>query len=352
MEDNIRELVPFEIIEGRIYDFGIKRINEREQTEKINKAKEEVEFDGEISHKSHMKYEINLLPGQRRSSGIKPQFRQVFYKGRIPGYCKSVACKNKDGKNSPTWSAPCGDKVLHNCIKCLGTFIINSREGAIGSEINVVFLENNEVDFVSVTSNNSMMLEFTEFGVRINNSKPVKFKYTVRNDEYVLCEILEIPQKFNIPISKGQIYKANIKGRYVCENISLGKKCFSLEKDYSPIEFTARSVPFGVPGWSEKNKQKEQIENGKIISLKYCPGCALHNFNKIHSWSNTSEREQEESWRKKYEKSTERLFEMKKKLYTKLCETEDENFKKLYMQSERQIVEVKLMKEKFKMKKK
>jgi len=302
MEDP-KTIIPLKREEGIIYDFGVPRVSEKMQKQYLLKAAEFEEFDN-IAHRiSHSRYEKS--PSDGIPSGIKTGKIDEFRKGRPFGYCKSSECRKL---SRAKWAAQFGAEIGYNCVDCLTSFIFQARGNLRGSNISVIFHCDDEQLGPKAEINRTtgmLILEFTEMGVSVNNTKPLLYKFTT-SEEKSTCEIYGIPTPLKSIITPGESYIGTIKGRHVCENIILGKTCLSMAPDYTPSTFLAKSIPPGVPGWGEGKDTRDAKKCGKISIYKFCPACAIQHQNKQNSWSKREEPpqkiEQNEAayWKKKY----------------------------------------------------
>lgn len=281
----------------KIHDFGVPIITREEQKKCLIIAADIARFDNSLHEESHRKYERD--PQSGRPSGINSKNIRDFKSGRPFGYCKSTACKQRQNRTA-VWAAQFGIEVGYNCVDCLATFIHSARASLKGTNISVVFLS--DVEKQEEVKQAEFVVEFTEDGVIINNDLgPFEFKFSNPIEGEALISVYGI-FKGVIP---GKSYAGIIRGRHVCENIILGKKCLSMESTYDPITFLSQSVPRGVPGWKELKDNLDFRKRGKIMVYKFCPACALSYNNKQNNWSvikpsDILHSKQDEYWKMKY----------------------------------------------------
>jgi hypothetical protein len=275
-----KEIIPYQVIDGRIYDFGILRITEQEQKQRLIDAASKSEFNNTLHIENHKKYET-VRDGTPNGIIITDKLTD-FERFHIYGYCKNHICKMKASTNV-VHAAPYGAEVGYNCVDCLTKFIYQSRSQCLyGTEIQIEMISD---DVVPASTGKLPLLSLTFVGpdtAQINNSNIVKAKWIPEQQRVIISEPLFIKEdpfnhtRLRTPVSlkKGEIYSGFLKGRYVCENVILGKQCLSWYATAESCTFLAKTVPAGVPGWREDHNMKVP---GHVSSYKFCPTCALDN---------------------------------------------------------------------------
>jgi hypothetical protein len=304
------EVLPYsEDADGRRYDFGIRRIEPKEQLEILEQTRT-IKFEGPICDSFRSEYSSR--------GKIKIEMQEKFKKNRVAGYCKSKNCKQ-----NAVWSAPFGDNTKYHCIECLAKYICISRNKAIGPKIDIVFLEDNMMNYEDININHpDLRLKFTKQGVSINELEPVGYVYKF-TDEYPICEIKNIPSGLKIAIIANQVYKGTIMGRHVCENIIFGRPCKSILEP-TVDSFIAKTVPAGVPGWKEIYAPNNSIRGGHIVTAKYCYACSLESHRQNNSWSKSAEKNNSDVWFDKYKEKNIELDYIRKKIAENIKDSDAE----------------------------
>jgi hypothetical protein len=270
-----------------IVDFGIKRITKSEQEKLLELASQDIVFENEDVINNREKFETN--------GKISPKKIKDFNQGNVRqiGYCKSANCKKQIGQTRiPVHSADFSPYVHYHCLKCLASILCDSRAESKGCSVSVQFRPSLDVSKEIGISQASYEVEakIVNDTFYINGEKvDGHWEKTAPSEKYINSKII-VESKIAIKTDSSTFgyltgtYPGHIKGRNVCQNICVGKPCVSMQSDYKPIGFVAKSVPPGVPGWKEDHALTRE---GRIITHMFCPGCSAENID-AHHWSNKS----------------------------------------------------------------
>jgi hypothetical protein len=225
---------------------------------------------------------------ETHKKSIKANMAEKYQKNRLFGYCMAAHCKSIF---TPKHAAPFGSNVGYHCIDCLSALLVDLREKSFGAIIKMKFGDGED-------SNDKIVIKFgINNDVWIDNSIG---SYPFEWIESASGPLIQIMDKCIIDgVEKKGTCFAQIKGRQVCENIILGKTCYSFNEHVKISNFMIESVPSGVCGWVEN--QTDSI--GKVTVHRFCPKCAYQSEQNKMTWRVIKNPENsEEYWKIKYSK--------------------------------------------------
>lgn len=269
-----RESFPYAVKSGLVYRFGIPNIDEKKQLQLLEEAAKTL--DGKNTE---------VVDYYSRFETPKKSFNRVAFDAvtRPPGYCKSTDCKQH---NPPKHAACYGNHAIYHCAPCMARMLCNARFNSTGPSVRI------EVDTHGESPkapNEALEVSFAGGKILINNQiVEARWEY-MENGPDDCCKyklLVNGPLQLGKQIICGS-FVGHIKGRFVCKNLALGKKCLSVEPGYKPQGFMANTVLPGMPGWREE-KNDDPHRNGKIVIYEYCPACAIQANHEKNSWAKKS----------------------------------------------------------------
>lgn len=259
---------PYEcIVSGttnREYCFGYP-IHKFSANELIEACRNDTNLDNSLHREYHAKYEFN---GEIRGALREKYLNQVT----IPGYCKSKQCRE-----TGVHALSGGEYCRYYCATCLAAVLRTSYSQAELGTCAVFCMPSVDVleDFGSVVTNVAKLdVRFNDGKAQINNTGVegyfIRVPPRVRERDsniywtfpWMLVVTTPIVQtvggangtKPQMSLYLG-LYRANLRGRYVCRNLALGLEC--LHKQRETERFCERAVPPYYPSWIEQGPTDE-----------------------------------------------------------------------------------------------
>lgn len=241
--------LPHAVDNGHVTKFGLTVLTVQQQQTYLEEAKKHIEQKAEASPSAW-----------KRTSAKRP-----------PGFCKSIECR-KVSKPAAIF----GGAALYHCAECLARVLCNSRLNSEGPQVRIEIVSNSGGSPKCPAK--QLLVQFNGEHITINDHRVVAVSWELMEngpEDHIKYKLV-IRQDLTID---GQIisgsFSGRIKGRFVCKNVALGRKCLSLEPGYKPKGFMANSVPPGFPGWREEQKADDPLDNGRINTHEWCPACAI-----------------------------------------------------------------------------